>query len=119
VNLASALEALIAAVFIDQGLSTTKDFILRLLDKELKKAIRQGKVIDYKSQLQELTQSRGQQIPTYHVVETTGPDHSRTFTVEVRLGEVVLGRGSGKSKKLAETQAARSALEQLPDTFTQ
>lgn len=119
VNLASALEAVIAAVFIDQGLPTARDFILRLLDAELQKVIRQGKVVDYKSQLQEITQSRGQQIPTYHVVETTGPDHSRTFTVEVRLGEVVLGRGSGKSKKLAETQAARSALEQLPDTFTQ
>jgi len=119
VNLASALEAVIAAVFIDRGLSITRDFILRLLDKELQKIIRQGTVVDYKSQLQELTQSREQQIPTYHVVETTGPDHGKTFTVEVRLGEVVLGTGSGKSKKLAETEAARSALEQMPDTFTQ
>jgi len=119
VNLASALEAVIAAVFIDQGLSIARDFILRLLDKELQKIIRQDTVVDYKSQLQELTQSREQQIPTYHVVETTGPDHGKTFTVEVRLGEVVLGTGSGKSKKLAETEAARSALEQMPDTFTQ
>jgi len=118
-NLASALEAVIAAVFIDQGLSIARDFILRLLDTELQKVIRQGIAIDYKSRLQELTQSREQQIPSYHIVETTGPEHSKTFTVEARLGEVVLGRGSGKSKKLAETQAARSALEQLPDTFTQ
>ncbi len=48
-----------------------------------------------------------------------GPDHDRRFTIEVRLGETVLGRGSGKSKKAAETEAARSALEQLSTNFTQ
>ena len=118
-NLAAALEAVIAAVFIDQGPSTTRDFILRLLDAELQKAVSQGTIVDYKSQLQELAQSREQQTPTYHIIETTGPDHGKTFTAEVRLGEVVLGRGSGKSRKAAETEAARSALEQLSTSFTQ
>jgi len=112
-NLASALEAVIAAVFLDQGTSTTRDFILRLLDAELQKVVSRGTVVDYKSELQELIQSREQQTPTYHEIEATGPDHSKTFTVEVRLGEAVLGRGSGKSKKAAETVAARLALERL------
>lgn len=112
-NLATALEAIIAALFLDQGLSKTRDFILRLFDAEIKKLVRQGRETDYKSELQELIQSRGQKAPTYHVIESRGPDHDKTFTVEVRLAETVLGRGSGKSRKAAETEAARSALEQL------
>ena len=76
-------------------------------------------MVDYKSELQEFIQSRGQQTPAYHIIETTGPEHSRIYTVEVRLGEAVLGRGSGKSKKAAETEAARSALERLTTSFTQ
>jgi ribonuclease-3 len=76
-------------------------------------------VIDYKSQLQELSQSRYQSTPDYRLLEEVGPDHDKKFTVEVRAGDIVLGRGSGKSKKMAETEAARSALEQLSTHFTQ
>ncbi|MFH0769165.1 MAG: ribonuclease III [Chloroflexota bacterium] len=119
VNLAGAFEALIAAIFFDKGLSAARDFILRLLDTEFSKAVSQSVVVDYKSELQELMQARKQQTPTYHVIETTGPDHNRSFTVEVRLGKTVLGRGSGKSKKAAETNAARLALEGLSDNFTE
>ncbi len=119
VNLAGAMEAVIAAIFLDRGLSTAGDFILKLLDIELQKAVSQGVEIDYKSELQELTQAREQQIPTYHVIEATGPDHDKRFTVEVRLGGTVLGRSSGKSKKAAESEAARSALEKLSNSFTQ
>jgi len=118
-NLAAALEAVIAAIFLDQGLSNTRDFVLRLFDAELQKVVSQGIEVDYKSELQELTQTRERQTPTYHLIEATGPDHDRTFTVEVRLGGVVLGRGSGKNKKAAETEAARSALEKLSTSFTQ
>jgi len=114
-NLASALEALIAAIFLDQSPATTQDFILRLFQKELKRAVSQGGVVNYKSQLQELLQARGQPTPVYYVVEVSGPDHERHFTVEVRAGNTVLGRGTGKSKKLAEAAAARSALEHLPN----
>jgi ribonuclease-3 len=111
-NLAGALEATIAAVFLDQGLASTRDFILRLFDKELEKVISQGIKPDYKSQLQELIQSR-QQAVTYYLVEAVGPAHDKRFTVEVRLDDTVLGRGSGKSKKEAETEAAHIALESL------
>jgi ribonuclease-3 len=117
-NLAGAMEAVIAAVFLDQGFNKTRDFILRLVASELDRAISQGIEPDYKSQLQELIQARQQQTPSYQVIEATGPDHDRSFTVEVRLGDTVLGRGSGKSKKSAEEEAARSALERLPADFT-
>jgi ribonuclease-3 len=110
-NLAGALEAVIAATFIDQGLTTTRNFILKLFSKELENLTSQGAAADYKSQLQELLQSRGQAVPSYYLVETRGPDHARTFTVEVRAGNTILGRGTGKSKKIAETEAARDALE--------
>ena len=118
-NLVGALEAVIAAIFLDQGSTTTRDFVLRSLDKELDRVLSQGVEADYKSQLQELIQSRQQQTPTYNVIEAGGPDHDRTFTVEVRLGDTVLGRGAGKSKKVAEAEAARSALDQLSINFTQ
>ncbi|UCH42219.1 MAG: ribonuclease III [Dehalococcoidales bacterium] len=117
-NLASAFEAVIAAIFLDQGLTITRDIILRLIDAKLQELISTG-TVDYKSELQEFIQARKQQSPTYEVIEITGPDHNRTFTVEVRLGETVLGRGSGKNKKAAESKAARSALEQLSTYFTE
>ena len=118
-NLAGALEAMIAAVFLDQGLTITRELVLKLFDEELQKVIRQGTEVDYKSRLQELIQSRYQSTPDYRLIEATGPDHDKRFTVEVVLGDTVLGRGSGKSKKVAESEAARSALAQLPANFTQ
>ncbi|MBA7664841.1 Ribonuclease 3 [subsurface metagenome] len=118
-NLAGTLEALIAAVFLDQGLVTARDFILSLLNEELQKIVSQGVEVDYKTQLQELIQSRQQPTPIYYVIEAAGPDHDKRFTVEVRVGDTVLGRGAGKSKRLAETEAARLALEQLSTNFTQ
>ncbi len=119
-NLAGALEAVIAAVFLDQGSATARNFILRLLNKELQKVVSHGGVeTEYKSQLQELIQSRQQITPTYHLAEAVGPAHDREFTVEVKVGDTVLGRGSGKSKKAAETEAARLALEKLSINFTE
>lgn len=117
-NLAGGLEAVIAAIFLDQGSAVAENFILRLFNKELEKAISQGGGADYKSQLQELIQAKEQQTPAYYVVKAKGPDHDRRFTVEVRVGDTVLGKGAGKSKKAAETDAARSALERLSENFT-
>lgn len=118
-NLAGAMEAVIAAVFLDQGLAIARDFVLNLLNEELLKIISQDTAVDYKSQLQELIQSRQQLAPAYRLVEATGPDHAKMFTIEVVVGDTVLGSGSGRSKKLAETEAARSALERLSADFTQ
>jgi len=117
-NLAGALEAVIGAVFLDQGLAAAKKLVLKLFRDELQKIASQGAEVDYKSKLQELVQAKRQIAPTYHVIEEMGPDHAKEFTVEVRIGGTVLGRGSGKSKKLAETEAARSALQRLSTNFT-
>ena len=112
-NLAGAIEAVIGAIFLDQGLAQARDFTLRLLETDLSEAVARGDSVDYKSELQELTQAREQQTPTYHVIESTGPEHDKRFTVEVRVGDTLLGWGSGKSKKAAESEAARAALEKL------
>jgi len=118
-NLAGALEAVIAAISLDQGAAVTKDFVLKLLGEEMVKVVSQGMGADYKSRLQELMQSRGQSPPAYRMIEAAGPDHDKSFTVEVMAGDMVLGSGTGKSKKLAETEAARSALERLANSFTE
>ncbi len=115
-NLAAVLEAVIAAIYLDQGLATTRGFVLGLFGAEVAEVARGGVWVDYKSKLQEFTQARWQLTPAYQVVEAVGPDHDRTFTVEVRAGDTVLGRGSGKSKRMAETEAARSALERISFT---
>jgi len=116
-NLAAALEAVVAAIYVDQGLAAAEGFILRLFRAELERVASQGAQIDYKSQLQEFTQARWQLTPSYCVIEAAGPDHDKRFTVEVRVGDTVLGRGTGKSKKIAETEAARLAVQQI--NFTQ
>jgi len=117
-NLAAALEAVVAAIFLDSGLAAARKAVLGWLDKELKEVIGQGKGIDYKSRLQELVQSQYRTSPAYRTMQATGPDHDRLFTVEAMLGDRVLGRGSGKSRKLAETEAARQALAQMGSLFT-
>ena len=115
-NLAGAFEALIGAVFLEQGLPGAKQFVLKLLGQELKEAISRGEEIDYKSRLQQVVQAKYQLQPVYFVIETSGPDHDRTFVIETRAGDMVLGKGTGKNKKAAETEAARDALER-PDLW--
>ena len=112
-NLAGALEAVIAAVYLDRGIQVTRDFLIRLLDEEMACLVSKDTVIDYKSKLQETVQSRYQTAPGYRMVAEKGPDHDKTFTVEVLVRDSVLGQGTGKSKKEAETEAARIALEKL------
>ena len=112
-NLAGATEAVIAAIFLDQGIAVAGDLVLSLLDKEMREVISRGATHDYKSQLQHLVQLNQQQPPAYRVIKIEGPDHNRKFTVTVSAGNTVLGQGTGKSKKLAETSAARSALKNL------
>jgi ribonuclease III len=117
-NLAGAMEALIGALFLDRGLIITREYTLKLVEPELRRILAGEAEADFKSQLQELTQARFQKAPAYRVVELTGPDHDRTFTVEVRIGTTILGLGTGKSKKAAEAEAARVALDVFPAAFT-
>lgn len=112
-NLADAFEALIGAVFLDQGIAAASDFVLSQLDGQLRKieAGEMGK--NYKALLQEFTQAKYKQLPTYHVLEASGPAHDKDFSVEVRLDGNILGTGSGKSKRAAEMEAAHAAWETL------
>jgi ribonuclease III len=118
-NLAGALEAVIAAVYLDRGMDTVRKMVLDLFTEEWKKLTSREHGIDYKSKLQEITQSRFQEIPAYQLVSETGPDHDKQFMVEVLVRAKVVGSGAGKSKKLAETEAARQAVQRLQKGFTE
>ncbi len=112
-NLSCTLEAVIGAVFLDGGLDAAESFILKLLNGELEGVVEDKFAADYKSRLQQLIQSERKITPVYRTVEEVGPDHAKTFTVEVLAGDIILGRGSGRSKRAAEVDAARHALQGL------
>jgi ribonuclease-3 len=112
-NLSCTLEAVIGAVFLDQGLDIAKGFILKLLGSELDGVVEDKFAADYKSELQQVIQSEHKITPVYRTIEEMGPDHAKIFTVEVLAGDSVLGRGCGRSKRAAETDAARHALQGL------
>ncbi len=112
--LSSTLEAVLGAIYLDQGLEAVREFILRWLGPELQRIRREEQTKDPKSRLQEITQAETGQAPAYHTVASEGPDHARVFVVEVRLGQNVLGRGQGASKQEAEQAAARNALATWP-----
>lgn len=102
--LADAFEAVIAALYLDGGMAAAKAFILPFVQE----AHRANE--DYKTRLQEVVQQNPEERLRYVVTEESGPDHNKSFTVEVHLNSNVIGRGRGHSKKQAEQQAAREAL---------
>ena len=111
--LADAMEAVVAAVYLDGGLPA----VLTLVDQHLGEVFERASAgtldRDYKTQLQELAQSRFRLAPRYQVVAELGPDHAKRFEVEVELRGAVVGRATGRSKKDAEQAAARLAIEAL------
>ena len=109
-NLADAMEALIGAIFVGQGFEIARDFVTNLFADRLRQVMSEGVTSDYKSRLQELLQATRQVTPIYRTVKVAGPDHDRAFAVEVLAGDVVIGRGRGKSKRAAESTAALDAL---------
>jgi ribonuclease-3 len=112
-NLANAMEALIGALYLDHGLARVRRFILRQLKPELGK-VKAGKTTpNYKALVQELIQGQKKPTPVYRLVEASGPDHRKQFTAEILVEGESLGRGTGRSKKVAESQAARAAWEKL------
>ncbi len=115
-NLAGALEALIGAAFLDGGMARAKKLLLNLLKPDFEEIAAGGITADSKSELQHVAQTRWRQIPHYALISSEGPDHAKLFTVEVSVGEQVMGRGQGRSKKQAELNAARQALETLAAT---
>lgn len=108
--LADVFEAVTGAIYLDGGMENARRFILDQLEGTIKRAALGIGVEDYKTQLQELIQLQGHGPLKYDIIATSGPDHMREFVAQVSCGGKVLGRGSGKSKKDAQQQAARSAL---------
>ncbi len=110
---ADALEALLGAVFRDGGLAPATAVVERLFGEPIRQAALRKTGIDHKTRLQEFLQGRKSHPPHYVLLRAEGPDHDRTYSVEVRTDHDVLGEGQGKSKKAAEQEAARRALERL------
>jgi ribonuclease-3 len=112
-NIARAYEALVGAIFLDGGIASVRAFIKRSLAEELQALRKKGMEPDPKSRLQEVIQSRWQTTPSYKLLKTEGPDHARRFTVQVMVGNKPLATGEGRSKQMAEKDAAQQALSEI------
>lgn len=110
--LADTIEAIIGALYIDQGFEAASSFIHENLLKDMA-GVLEKPLKDPKSRLQEYVQSKGLQAPRYRVTSENGPDHAKLFVVDVSVGEQSYGVGEGKSKSTAEQAAAEHALENL------
>jgi ribonuclease-3 len=111
--LANAMEALIAAMHLDGGLETAQRFVrARILDETSPVGPEEVSALNHKSQLQTYAQTLGLALPKYNIVEISGPEHAKVFTVEARIGEQA-GRGTGTSKKLASQAAAEALIGEL------
>ncbi|MCS6883502.1 MAG: ribonuclease III [Oscillochloridaceae bacterium] len=115
--LADVFEAVLGAIYLDQGLEAVRDFLMPFLERQLEVAL-SGRDVDHRTRLQEVAQARFGQTPRYRTVRVAGPDHEREFTLAALLGEHVLGEGSGPSKQAAAQAAARAALERLESGWT-
>lgn len=109
--LADCLEAIIGAYYLDSGFLPSRTFVHQMLIPEINKVLENKHAKDYKTMLQEFVQKRMKTYPKYKVVQKTGPDHDRTFWIEVHVGDRSFGAGKGKNKKEAEQEAARIAYE--------
>ena len=111
--LADAVEAVLAAIYVDGGYEAVREVIFRLFQDEDKLVA--PKVKDDKSALQEYTQAHEMGLPTYRIIDATGPDHDRQFVAEVVIMGRQMATGKGQSKKSAEQMAARAALKRCQD----
>jgi len=111
--LENSMEALIGAIYLDQGYEPARDFLTEHLFPEFETIQEENLHIDSKSHLQEIVQAQGKAAPTYTIVKHSGPDHDRTFVAEVLVSDEPLGRGEGKSKREAQQAAAQAALDSL------
>jgi ribonuclease-3 len=114
-NLCRTFEALIGAIYLDQGLETVRQFVLPCFEQALKTILAADSDKDAKSLLQEWSQAHLNLTPIYRTVCAVGPDHAKEFTVEVVIGERVYGHGTGHSKQAAAQDAAQTVLTGLQD----
>jgi len=116
--LADAMEALIGAFYIDSGYKAAFDFVSRCIEPEINKSSGEDYHKDYKSILQEYCQRQFHCYPEYTLIKRTGPEHDRTFHMEVRISDKVYGTGIGHNKKSAEQEAAKAAWEIINEEGT-
>jgi len=108
-NLEACFESIVGALFLDQGYALAREFVLRCMETDIEHIVAHGTRGDIKSELQEMLQKNGS-MPEYHLIDSTGPVHDPTFTVEVIVDGKVVGVGTGKRKIDAERVAASEAL---------
>jgi len=111
--LCATFEAVIGALYLDSGLQAVSDYIEPLLELSADQVLLFNREMDAKSRLQELVQAKGLGPPQYHTVTASGPEHNKTFEVEVSVNGRVLARGKGTNKQSAAQQAAQLALEMI------
>lgn len=109
--LANTFEAVIGSIYLDQGYKKAQEFILKNVCYKIDKIMNERLDIDPKSKLQEISQDIVKLTPTYELVSSVGPDHSKTFTMAVMIGQHKFAEGKGKSKQEAEQFAAKNAIE--------
>lgn len=112
-TLCAVFEAVVGALFLDQGVWAVKQLMFPLVEPVLPDLVEAAAAKDAKSRLQEWSQSEFRETPRYHTVAASGPDHEKTFTVQVYIGDAVWGVGDGHSKQQASQVAAAQALEHI------
>jgi ribonuclease III len=112
-NICAAFEALVGAIYLDQGVETARAWVHSTLDRHAEAIDAQRRAKDSKSRLQEFTQAHLRVTPSYRLVRAVGPDHAKVFTSQTLIDDQVWGEGSGPSKQIAEQAAAEAALAAL------
>jgi len=115
--LANTFEAVIAAIYFDCGFEKTEEFIKHLVDSLIERGARLVVYKDYKTLVQEISQTRFKEMPRYTLIDEYGPDHDKAFEIRLSIAGVIIACGTGKSKKEAEQQAARKAYEELREKY--
>ena len=115
--LADAFEAVLAAIYLDGGMDAAKKHVMNTILRDLKHHNDEDAFKDYKTTLQEIIQRNPEESVSYILIDETGPDHDKAFTVEVHLNSNVIGTGKGKNKKQAEQMAAKQALRLMGETL--
>jgi len=110
---ANTLEALIGAIYKDQGLKVVQNFLKKNIFPQIQKITKEPTLKDYKSLLQEVVQKKGRVAPDYQLIKSSGPDHKKTFVFAVLVNNQKIGEGKGKTKQTAQQNAAQKALESL------
>jgi ribonuclease-3 len=111
--LSDAFESVIGAIYLDGGMESAKEFIYLEMNQLLEDSINGTIQLDYKTKLQEIVQRNSESKIVYEIINEKGPDHDKVFVSQIKVNDLVIGVGEGKSKKEAEQQAAKEAMKKI------